>query len=91
MKLPKDSIKKWGDLEKLFLTCFFEDDSEGTMPTLLAMRQQKGESVKAFVERFQNMSLRCPSGVTHATLVETCRHNLQTSLLAQIGVAESRT
>ena len=25
------------------------------------------------------------------TLVETCRHNLQTSLLAQIGVAESRT
>jgi len=25
------------------------------------------------------------------TRVETCRHNLQTSLLAQIGVAESRT
>ena len=29
--------------------------------------------------------------MTQATLVETCRHNLQTSLLAQIGVAESRT
>jgi len=24
MKLPEDSIKKWGDLEKLFLTYFFE-------------------------------------------------------------------
>ena len=29
--------------------------------------------------------------MTQATLVETCRHNLQTSLLAQKGVAESRT
>ena len=57
MKLPKVSIKKWGDLEKLFLTRFFEDDSEVTMPTLLATKQQRGESVKAFVERFQNMTL----------------------------------
>ena len=29
--------------------------------------------------------------MTQATLVETCRYNLQTSLLAQVGVAESRT
>ena len=36
------------------------------------------------------MALKCPSGMTQATLVETSRHNLQTSLLAQIGVAESR-
>jgi len=52
MKLPEDSIKNWGDLEKLFLTRFFEDDSEVTMPTLLATKQRKGESIKAFVERF---------------------------------------
>jgi len=78
MKLPGSSIKYWGDLEKLFLTRFFEDDSKITMPTLLVTRQQKGELVKAFVERFQNMALRCPSGMTQATLVETCRHNLQT-------------
>jgi len=37
------------------------------------------------------MALRCPSGMTQTTLVETCHHNLQTSLLAQIGVAEYRT
>ena len=57
MKLPESSIKNLGDLEKLFLARFFKDDSVITMPTLLAMRQQKGESVKAFVERFQNMAL----------------------------------
>jgi len=38
MKLSEDSIKNLGDLEKLFLTCFFEDDSEITMPTLLATK-----------------------------------------------------
>ena len=63
MKLPEGSIKNWGDLEKLFLTRFFEDDSEVTMPTLLATKQRKGESVKPFVERFRNVALRCPSGI----------------------------
>jgi len=91
MKLPEGSIKNWGDLEKLFLTHFFEDDSEVIMPTLLATKQRKGESIKSFIERFWNVALRCPSGMTQVTLVETCRHNLQTSFLAQIGVAESRT
>jgi len=57
MKLPEGSIKNWSDREKLLLTRFFEDDSEITMPTLLATRQRKGESVKAFVERFENMAL----------------------------------
>ena len=29
--------------------------------------------------------------MTQSTLVETCRHNLQTNLLARIGVAECRS
>ena len=37
------------------------------------------------------MTLQCPSGMTQATVVETCHHNLQASLLTQIGVAESHT
>ena len=57
MKLSEGSIKNWGDLEKFFLSRFFKDDSEITMSTLLAMRQRKGESIKVFVERFQNMTL----------------------------------
>ena len=57
MKLPEGSIKNWSDLEKHVLTRFFEDYSEITIPTLLATKQRKGESVKSFVERFQNMAL----------------------------------
>jgi len=76
MKLLEGSIKNWGDLEKIFLTRFFEDDLEITMLTLLVTRQQKWESVKVFVDRFQNMALRYPSGMIQATLVETCNHNL---------------
>ena len=37
------------------------------------------------------MALRCSSGMTQSTLVETCRHNLQTKLLAQMRVAECRS
>ena len=88
MKLPAGSINKWADLERLFLARFFEDDTEVNMPTLLGTKKKKGEAIKAFVEIFRNLALRCPSGMTQATLVETCRHNLQTSLLAQMGVAE---
>jgi len=57
MKLPEGSIKNWGDLKKVFLTHFFKDDSEITMQTLLTTRQQKGEPVKIFMERFWSMAL----------------------------------
>ena len=71
MKLPSGSIKTRADLEKLFLARFFEDDTEVAMPTLLAMKQKKKESIKDFVEKFQNMMLCCPCGMSQSTLVET--------------------
>jgi len=52
MKLPSGSIKTWADLEKLFLARFFEDDTEILVPTLLATKKKKRESIKTFVERF---------------------------------------
>jgi len=91
MKLLVGSIKNWADLEKLFLACFYEDDTEVFVPTLLATKQKKRESIKMFVERFRSMALCCPSGMVQSTLVETCRNNLQTTLLAQIEVVECRT
>ena len=91
MKLPAGYIKICADLEKLFLALFFEDDIEILVPTFLTMKQKKGESIKLFVERFQSMALRCPSGMTQTTLEEPCLHNLQTTLLAQIKVTECRT
>ena len=68
MKLPVGSIK-WVDLEKLFLAHFFEDDSEISVLTLLASKQRKRESIKAFIERFQSMTLRYPSGMIRITLL----------------------
>ena len=35
------------------------------------------------------MALRCSIDMTQSTLVETCHHNLQTTLLSQIEVAQS--
>jgi len=64
IKLSVGSIKTWADVKKLFLICFFEDDIEEAMPTLLATKQNKGESIKAFVERFRSIALRCPSGMS---------------------------
>ena len=37
------------------------------------------------------MALCYLSDMTQSTLMERCRHNLQNSLLAQMGVAECRT
>jgi len=91
MKLPAGSIKIRANPEKLFLAHFFEDDTEISVPTLLAAKQKKGESIKTFVERFRSMALYLTSGMTQLTLVEMCRHNLQSSLLAQMGVAECCT
>ena len=91
IKLPTSSIKPRVDLEKLILAHFFEDDSKISVPTLLATKQEKGESIKTFVERFRSKALHCPSGVTQSTLVEKYCHNLQTFLLAQMGVAKCRT
>ena len=90
-KLSAGCIQKWVDLERLFLSRFFEEDTEVSIHILLATKQKKRESVKAFVKRFRTMALRCSSGMTQSTLVETCRHNLQTNLLARIGVAECRS
>jgi len=53
MQFPIGSIKNWADLEKLFLACFFEDDTEVSVSTLLATRKEKKrESIKMFMERF---------------------------------------
>ena len=52
MKLSAGSIMNLADLEKLFLARFFEDDTKLSVPTLLATKQKKEKSIKAFVKRF---------------------------------------
>ena len=43
---PEGSIKNWGDVEKLFLTRFFEDDSKVTMPTLMTQSNERESQSK---------------------------------------------
>src|SRR5436853_3822754 len=57
-KLPEGSIKTWTDLKKLFLLRFYESDSEVTVHTLLAMKQKKEETSRAFVKRFRHNACR---------------------------------
>jgi len=64
MKLLAGSIKTWADLEKLFLAHFLKMIQKISVPTLLAAKQKKGESIKTFLERFQSMALCCPSVMT---------------------------
>ena len=85
------ALQNFGQLKKLFLARFFEDDTKVVMLTLLVTKQKKGESIKAFVERFWSMTLRFPSGMSLSTLVETCYYSLLTALLTQIRVSECRT
>jgi len=55
--LPPGTINSWIDLETRFLSCLYEDDTEVTMEKLLSTVQQKGESVRDYIERFRNLSL----------------------------------
>ena len=41
IKLSAGSIKRWGDLEKLFLARFFEEEMKILMVTLLSMKKKK--------------------------------------------------
>jgi len=90
-KLPKGSITCWDDLEALFLSCFFEEEADINMHTLLLTKQKEGELVKDFIERFRELAMRSGSGMTPETLVETCRHNFLTPILVQMGVVECKT
>src|SRR3954470_6501606 len=61
------------------------------MHTLLLTKQNEGELVKDFIERFRELAMRSRSGMTPKTLVEMCRHNFLTPILVQMGVIECKT
>ena len=51
MKLLVGSIKTWTDLEKVFIVHLFEDDIEISVPTLLAAKQKKEESLSRLLSK----------------------------------------
>lgn len=80
-KLPPGSIKVFSDMESLFLTSFFDDDSEVSLLVLFSIKQTENESVSAFIEKFHSRALRYPGDMDKQALVETCPHNFQTPVL----------
>jgi hypothetical protein len=50
--LPPNSILSWGDLEQKFHDHFFSGDYELDLVDLVALRQEKDESVSDYIRRF---------------------------------------
>jgi hypothetical protein len=57
--LPPNSILSWGDLEQKFHQHFFSGDYELDLVDLVALRQEKDESVSDYIRRFQDTRNRC--------------------------------
>src|SRR4051812_49997371 len=90
-KLLKGSITCWDNLEALFLSCFFKEEVDINMHTLLLTKQKERELVKDFIERFLELAMRSRSGMTPETLVEICRHNFLTRILFQMRFIKCKT
>ena len=52
--LPPNSILSWGDLEQKFHEHFFSGDYELDLVDLVALRQEKDESVSDYIRRFRD-------------------------------------
>jgi hypothetical protein len=57
--LPPNSILSWGDLEQKFHENFFSGDYELDLVDLVALRQEKDESVGDYIRRFRDTRNRC--------------------------------
>jgi hypothetical protein len=57
--LPPNSILSWGDLEQKFHDHFFSGDYELNLVDLVALRQEKDESVSDYIQRFRDTRNRC--------------------------------
>nr|ABD63117.1 Retrotransposon gag protein [Asparagus officinalis] len=90
-RLKPGSINCWDDMESLFLSNFFDDDTEVSIGTLLDEKQKDGESVDNFVKRFRNKAMNCRDPITEEFILQTCHNNLSIDVLEALGVVPSKT
>jgi hypothetical protein len=57
--LPPNSILSWGDLEQMFHEHFFSGDYELDLVDLVALLQEKDESVSDYIWRFRDTRNQC--------------------------------
>jgi len=61
------------------------------MDKLISTTQKGGESVRDYIERFHNLSLMCPEGMSLPMLLQTCRHNFLDKVKVLMGVVKAHT
>ena len=86
-----NSSKTWLDMKTQFLSQFYKDDTEVTMDKLLSTVQKGGESVRDYIERFRNLSLLCPAGMSLPMLLQTCRDNFFDKVKVRMGAVNAHT
>lgn len=59
---------------------------EVSTPTLIEEKHKKGKSLKDFVEKFKNLSFRCPKSMPLSMLLQICRHNLHENIETNIDI-----
>ena len=59
------------------------------MNKLLSTVQKGGEPVREYIERFRNLSLRCPFGMPLPMLLQICRHNFLDRVEIRMGAVRA--
>ena len=78
-------------MEDMFLTNFFDDDTEVSIGTLFDEKQKDGELVENFIKRFRNKAMNCRDPISEDFILETCHNNLSLDILEAMGMAPSKT
>ena len=61
------------------------------MDKLFSIVQKGGESVRDYIERFRNLSLLCPAGMSLPMLLQTCRDNFFDKVKVRMGAVNAHT
>ncbi|KAA0049921.1 ty3-gypsy retrotransposon protein [Cucumis melo var. makuwa] len=68
--LEPESIDSWEQLERDFLNCFYSTRRIVSLIELTNTRQQKGESVFDYINRWRALSLNCKDRLIELSVME---------------------
>ncbi|KAA0056121.1 ty3-gypsy retrotransposon protein [Cucumis melo var. makuwa] len=89
--LEPESIDNWEQLERDFLNRFYSTRHIVSMMELTNTRQQKGELVIDYINRWRALSLDCKDRLTELSAVEMCTQGMHWGLLYILQGIKPRT
>ena len=89
--LEPESIDNWEQLERDFLNRFYSTRRIVSMMELTNTRQQKGELVIDYINRWRALSLDCKDRLTELSAVEMCTQGMHWGLLYILQGIKPRT